>query len=38
MRHVVVVLVAFAVTMGVANARAADFTARPSSYAAEAAQ
>jgi hypothetical protein len=38
MRHLVVVLVAFAVTTGRANARAADFTARPSWHAAEATQ
>jgi hypothetical protein len=38
MRHLAVVLVAFALTIGLANARAADFTARPSSYAAEATQ
>jgi hypothetical protein len=38
MRHLVVVLVAFAVTIGLANARAVDFTARPSSHAAEATQ
>jgi hypothetical protein len=37
MKHLVYALVAFAVTIGVANARAVDFTARPSSYA-EAAQ
>ena len=33
MKHLVIAAVAFAVTMGVANARAVDFTARASSYA-----
>jgi hypothetical protein len=33
MKHLVILLIATAVTVGVANARAADFTARPSSYA-----
>jgi hypothetical protein len=37
MKHLVIAVVAFAVTMGVANARAVDFTARPNSYV-EAAQ
>jgi hypothetical protein len=33
MKHLVIALVAFAVTIGVANARAVDFTARATSYA-----
>jgi hypothetical protein len=37
MKHLVIAVVALAVTMGLASARAVDFTTRPSSYA-EAAQ